>query len=227
MKKFSEISPRNDILRPALEFAGNNVGMGIGMGALAFLPQYLLFNRIARNNGLKDHRKRAAILAGLGSTAFGLANWKLFQKRYGDKKYKDGADFANHIIGTPDGPWSYSKTGSDLNFSFNKGTLLQGVDEMPITDSQRDFLNDGIKFSPGNSATTLWGLSDGFSRAVDDRTGGVLPHVTRAIEGGIIGGAFGSLLGLSPENRRWAAGVGATLDSLQGSKLFNAIGGLL
>ena len=225
MKPLSQISPRNDIMRPVLEFAGNNVNYGILTGLLSYLPHYLVFNHIAKSNGLKDHRKRAALLAVPFSGVFGAANSWATAKRYGDRKYQNGEDFANHIIGTRNGPWSYSKTGSD--YSFNKGTLLQGVDEMNITDSQRDFLVDGIKFSPGNSATTLWGLGDGFSQAVDDRTGGLLPRVTRAVEGGIIGGAFGNLLGLSPENKKWAVGVGATLESLYGSKLFNAIGGLL
>jgi hypothetical protein len=104
---------------------------------------------------------------------------------------------------------------------------MQGVDEMPITGSQKDFLNDGIKFAPGRSATTLWGLSEGFGQATEDRTGGLLPHITRAIEGSIIGGAFGALAGLSPTDRKWAAGVGAVLNSLKGSQLFNTIGQVL
>ena len=219
MKSIKDISPRNDILRPTLEFAGGPVGLG-AMTTAASLPlSYLLFSRISKKSGTPDWRKRAAIIAGLASTAAGYGAYALSKDRRG-LDYETPKDFANALIGE-------EKTASEVDISFNKGTLMQGVDEMNITDSQRDFLTDGIKFAPGNSATTLWGLSSGFGQATDDRTGGILPHITRAIEGGIIGGAFGALAGLSPTDRKWAKGVGAVLDSLHGSKLFNAIGELL
>ena len=63
--------------------------------------------------------------------------------------------------------------------------------------------------------------------SIDHNTGGLLGYATRAAEGALIGGAFGSLLGLSPQHKQWARGIGAVCDALQGSKLFNAIGELL
>lgn len=224
MKKFSEIRPRDDVIRPVLQFAGGPKGLGAVTAAATFLPAYWLFSKISKKGGMPDWRRRAAIVAGLTSIGTGLGSYALSQRRDGGT-YQNGKDFADTILGGPEG--ADVKIGSELDFSFNKGTLMQGVDEMPITNSQRDFLNDGIKFAPGKSATTLWGLSEGFGQATEDRAGGLLPHITRAIEGSIIGGAFGALAGLSPTDRKWAAGVGAVLNSLKGSQLFNTIGEIL
>lgn len=224
MESFKEIRPRDDILRPVLEFSRGPKGLGALTSAATFLPAYWLFSRISRKAGTPDWKKRAAIVAGLTSLGTGFGSYALSQRRNG-VPYENPTDFADTVLGGPKG--STVKVSNDLDFSFNKGTLMQGVDEMPITDSQREFLNDGIKFAPGKSATTLWGLSDGFGQATEDRTGGLLPHITRAIEGSIIGGAFGALAGLSPTDRKWAAGVGAVLNSLKGSQLFNAIGEIL
>lgn len=224
MKKLTEIRPRDDILRPVFEFAGGPKRFGALTAAAALPLTYWLFGKISRNAGMPDWRRRAGIVAGLASTAAGLGSYFITKRRDG-QHYESATDFANTLLGGSVEP--ATKDAADLDFSLNKGTLMQGVDEMPVTDSQKDFLNNGIKFAPGNSATTLWGLSEGFGQATDNVTGGILPHATRAIEGGILGGAFGALIGLSPTNRRWAAGVGAVLNSLKGSQLFNAIGEVL
>lgn len=177
------------------------------------------------NNGAPNPERGAALLSGLGSAAVGAGTWYATRRGSG-KPYKDGDDFADTILGPEGQGWmgGARKVGNDL---FDKGSLIQGIDEMDITNGQRDFLSQGIQLAPGKYETTLWGLGDGFSKAVDHNTGGLLGYATRALEGGLLGGAFSSLLGLSPQSANWVTGISATANALQGSQLFNAIGQLL
>ena len=217
---------RGDILRPFVRAVGNNVNAGLLAGAVHFPLAYFLFNHIGTKNGVPNPERNAAALSGITSALLGGATWYGLKRR--GKPYENGDDFADTILGAPDQGWGGGSIKlSSEPFSFDKGSLIQGVEEMPITDSQRSFLNKGISYAPGRYQTTLWGLGDGFSNAIDHNTGGLLGYATRAAEGALIGGAFGSLLGLSPQHKQWARGIGAVCDALQGSKLFNAIGELL
>jgi len=227
MNGWRDIKFREGLLRPAVRGIGNNVNAGLLAGTIHFPIAYFLLNRILRRRGADNPERTAAALSGLGSAVVGAGAWWGTRNNSG-RPYVDGDDFADTLLGGKNQGWfggAYKK-GSDLGF-FDKGNLIQGIDEMDITNSQRDFLTEGISLAPGKYQTTLWGLGDGFSKAVDHNTGGLLGYATRALEGGLLGGAFSSMLGLSPQNAKWVAGVSAAADALQGSQLFNAIGQLL
>lgn len=227
-----DIQPRNDILRPVLETIGGPKRLGAASMLLSAPLVYWLSKRVATGNRLPDAKRRAAIVTGILSPLFGWGMYKMGKPMPGVDGSKE--TFAKGIIGDKNGPWvatpedMYSKSGSDWSDPFNepigKGLLMQGVDELNATPVQKTFLNNGIRFAPGDNSTTLWGLGDGFGKAVGDCTGGLLGNVTRAVEGAIIGGSFGALVGLSPTNRRWAAGIGAVADSLKGSEFYKALG---
>lgn len=229
---WKDLQPRNDILRPTLEFIGGPKRLGAVSTLLSAPVMYWLSKRIATRNGLPDARRRAAIVTGILSPLFGYGMYKMGKPLPGADTSKE--TFAKGIIGT-DSSWvakpedvMASKPASDWADPFSeplgKGLLMQGVDELDATPVQKTFLNNGIKFAPGDNSTTLWGLGDGFGKAVGSCTGGLIGNMTRAVEGAIIGGAFGALAGLSPTSRRWAAGIGAVADSLKGSEFYNALG---
>ena len=232
---FKDIRPREDILRPAVEFIGGPKRMG-GAAALAAFPIiYWLSKRAANRNMVSNPRTRAAIVSGVMSPLLGYGAYWLTKNRIDGKLPKDGKAFGEMILGAPGSPrWGLrpeelaSRTASDwsdpLNQPFGKGVLMQGVDELPATPAQKSFLNAGIKFAPGNNSTTLWGLGDGFGQAVDTLTNSSLGYMARAVEGALIGGAFGALAGLSPTHRKWAAGIGAVADSLKGSEFYRTLG---
>lgn len=222
---WKDIKPREDILRPTLEFIGGPKRLGAASALVSAPILYWLSKRVASSNRLPDAKRRAAIVSGIMSPLLGYGVYAMSKNVTGEPL--NNKEFANSLIGSSDEGWThkFSSDWSDaLNTPFSKGVLMQGVDELDATPSQKNFLNNGIKFAPGNSSTTLWGLGDGFGQAVDTYTGSMLGHAARAIEGAIIGGSFGALMGLSPTNRKWAAGIGAVADSLKGSEFYNALG---
>lgn len=251
---WKDIRPREDILRPVVKFIGGPKRMGAATALTMFPLFYWLSKRVATRNMVPDPGRRAAIVSGVLSPLLGYGAYWLTKNRLGGDYPRNGTEFADLLLGRkgsdtwgakpqdiqtarekPDVAWNYRPdysvlTASDwadyLNEPVSKGSLYQGIDELDATPVQKDFLNSGIKFAPGNTSTTLWGLGDGFGQAVDTYTNSALAHTTRAIEGAIIGGAFGSILGLSPNSRKWAMGIGAVADSLKGSQFYNALGQL-
>ena len=205
--------------------------MGLVTGALTFPLAYYFTKRIADRNQADHPGRRAAIVSGVLSALAAYGGYAGTRRRDGTP-YANSTDYSNAVLGAPgSNEWGASFKGASdwagyLNAPVSKGVLLQGVDELPANDPQKAFLNDGIRLAPGGRNTTLWGLGDGFGQAVDTYTGSLLGHAARAVEGALIGGAFGALMGLSPKNRLWAAGIGAVADSLKGSEFYNALGDL-
>lgn len=234
---WKDIRPREDILRPAVEFIGGPKRMGAATALTAFPLFYWLSKRVATRNRADKPGMRAAIVSGVLSPLLGYGSYWLTKNSLDGRRPANGKEFGNLLLGEPgSNTWGATPkdlanlTASDWSDPFSdpmsKGVLMQGVDELPATNAQKGFLNAGIKFAPGTSSTTLWGLGDGFGQAVDTYTNSILGHTTRAVEGALIGSAFGALLGLSPTSRKWAAGIGAVADSLKGSEFYNALGDL-
>ena len=234
---FLDIRPKEDILRPTLEFIGGPKRMGAATALTAFPLIYLLSRRVARKNMASYPERRAAIVSGILSPLLGYGSYWLTKNSLDGRPLKDRKSFGDLLLGKPGSKqWGAAPedmanlTASDWSDPFgdpvSKGLLMQGVDELPATTLQKNFLNTGIQLAPGNRSTTLWGLGDGFGQAVDTYTNSTLGHLTRAVEGALIGGAFGSLLGLSPTGRKWATGIGAVADSLKGSEFYQALGDL-
>ena len=232
-----DVRPREDILRPAAEFIGGPKRLGAVTALASFPLLYLMSRRVARNNMASYPERRAAVVSGILSPLLGYGSYWLTKNSLDGRPLKDNKAFGDLLLGKPGSrQWGAkpedlaSITASDWSDPFNdpvsKGLLMQGVDELPATPMQKQFLNTGIQFAPGNSRTTLWGLGDGFGQAVDTYTNSTVAHLARAVEGALIGGAFGSLLGLSPTGKKWAAGIGAVADSLKGSEFYNALGDL-
>jgi hypothetical protein len=202
---FHKKDVRQDIVVPALRFVGGPKRLGLAAGALAAAPFYLF----ARKNRLEWPMLRTLAMGALAGT---------------------GAYYGSKPSYTTDGStdaWINSlgiKTGSE---AMDRGGLFGAVADLPgFGDSQRNFLSLGVAATPGGSSVTVPELAKGFERVTGAVTGGLLPAATRALEGALLGSAFGALAGLPPTGRKWAAGIGAVADALWGNRLLQTIGGL-
>jgi hypothetical protein len=177
----------------------------VAAGLLAGVPFYLF----AKKNKLElPWLRTLGMFAVAGGAAYGLSRAPGVNTTTG---------WVNRLIGAP-------KTASDF---IHRGDLFDAVADLPgYNDTQKNFLALGAAAAPGNDAVTLSELSRGYSDVTGAVTGGLLPMATRALEGALIGSAFGALIGVQPNTRHWMAGIGAVADALYGNQLINRVGSM-
>lgn len=203
---------KEGLVRPSLNFVGGPVRMGMVTAGLGMLPFYLF----ARKRKLEHPFLRTMIFGGLtGAMGYGATGGSFTKNGY---QYPNTKAWVDRLIGAP-------KTASD---GLNRADLFDAVADLPgYNIPQKNFLAMGVAASPGNdSSVTLPELADGFNSMTGAVTGGLLPMATRAIEGAIIGSAFGHLIGAAPSTRKWITGLSAVADSLYGNRLINTVGQL-
>lgn len=208
----------------ALNFAGSPGKIGLGLGILSFLPAWLIMRMTGHNHSLL---KAAGI-----ATAAGAAGTILTHPI----SPKKGNKFSDKLLGSPslyEADWRPEenktptiKTAADYMANLpntDKLTLHDLVDNVPgFTPPQRNFLHNGIYNAP-TSSPNVFDLANGFTGTVNNVTGGLLPVATRAIEGALIGSAFGSVLGVKPGTKKFITGATTMVNSLWGNNLFNTI----
>lgn len=204
-KGWADKDIRDEYLRPALSFIGGPKRLGVAAGLLAGIPFYLF----AKKNKLElPWLRTLGMFAVAGGAAYGLSRAPGVNTTTG---------WVNRLIGAP-------KTASDF---IHRGDLFDAVADLPgYNDTQKNFLALGAAAAPGNDAITLSELSRGYSDVTGAVTGGLLPMATRALEGALIGSAFGALIGVQPNTRHWMAGIGAVADALYGNQLINRVGSM-
>lgn len=212
--------------------------LGTAVGLLSFLPAWLAFKLLGRSN-IKDATLKALAVSGAAGFATGISATPFRTKEgytYGENLFGKDVKKNDYYKAVPKTGLlnGYNKNASDLFLkeaadyladlpNTSKLTLHSLVENTPgFTNPQKDFLHNGIYNTPTNNPNVI-DLSGGFSKAVNNITGGLLPNATRAIEGALLGSAFSDIMGVQPGTRKFVTGAAAVADSLWGNKLFNTI----
>lgn len=240
LKNFGDKSTK-EVITNIFDKIGSPNRVGLRTGLLTLLPSSIVMRLLGQNHaGLKALGISTA--AGLGgkllTTPYNYDNRLTFgenlfgkdrtrQQRFLDEKW-------NKLTSTNTGDGYSPKLSSDLANKIavewmadlpntDKLTLHDMVANTPgFTQPQRDFLHNGIYNAPGQNPNVM-DLAGGFMNTVNTVTGGLLPMTTRAVEGALIGSAFGNVLGAQPGTKQFITGAAALVDGLAGNKLFNTI----
>lgn len=240
LKGFGDRTIR-DVGTSFLDSIGSSTKVGLWAGLLSLLPAWAAMKLLGQNH---------AGLKALGISALVGAGGKIITTPYSNNPK---LTFGQNVLGKPrtahqkwlDRKWDslpsvstgdgyapkvsselFPKTAADYIADLpntDKLTLHDIVSVAPgFTQPQRDFLHNGIYNTP-SSTPNVMDLAGGFMSTVNNVTGGLLPMTTRAIEGALIGQAFGAALGVQPGTKKIITGAAALADGLAGNRLFNTI----